>query len=79
VAVGPHTGNFRDPVATLSAAGALAEVADAAGLAAWVGALLADPARAGAMGRAGIAAAARTASLPGEVAAALLGLIHARP
>jgi len=78
VAVGPHTGNFRDPVATLRAAGALAEVADTAALTAWVAALLADPARATAMGQAGIAAAARTASLPGEVAAALLELTHAR-
>ncbi len=79
VAVGPHTGNFRDPVTALRAAGALAEVADAAALTAWVDALLRDPARADAMGQAGVAAAARTASLPGEVAATLLGLIHARP
>ncbi len=78
VAVGPHTGNFRDPVATLRAAGALAEVADSAALTAWVDALLSDPARAEAMGAAGVAAAARTASLPGEVAAALLELAHAR-
>lgn len=78
VAVGPHTGNFREPVATLRAAGGLAEVADSAGLTAWVDALLADPARADAMGRAGCAAAAATASLPGEVAAALLELAHAR-
>ena len=73
VAVGPHTWNFRDPVAALGAAGALMEVADAAALAAWVDALLRDPERAEAMGRAGIAAAARTASLPGEVAAAPAG------
>jgi hypothetical protein len=43
-----------------------------------VDALLADPARAAAMGQAGIAAAARTAGLPGEVAAALLELAYAR-
>ena len=79
VAVGPHMENFRDPVATLRAAGALAEVADGAALAAWVDALLADPARADAMGQAGVAAAVRTASLPGEVAAALLELAHACP
>jgi 3-deoxy-D-manno-octulosonic-acid transferase len=78
VAVGPHMENFRDPVMTLRAAGALAEVADTAALTAWVGTLLADPARAEAMGQAGVAAA-RTASLPGEVAAALLELAHARP
>lgn len=78
VAVGPHTGNFADAVAVLRAAGALAQVDDAAALAAWVGAMLRDPARAAAMGRAGIAAAARTAFLPGAVAAALLGLADAR-
>ena len=78
VAVGPDAGNFREPVAALRAAGALAEVADAAALTAWVDALLADPARAAAMGQAGIAAAARTAGLPGEVAAALLELAYAR-
>ena len=54
VAVGPHTGNFADAVAALRDAGALAEVADAAALAAWVGAMLRDPARAAAMGRAGV-------------------------
>ncbi len=78
VAVGPHTGNFADPVAALHAAGALAKVADAATLAAWVGAMLRDPTRAEAMGRAGAAAASRTASLPAEVAAALLVVAHAR-
>jgi 3-deoxy-D-manno-octulosonic-acid transferase len=78
VAVGPQTGNFAQPVEVLRAAGALAEVADAAALTAWVDAMLCDPARAGAMGRAGIAAAARTASLPAELAAALLELAHAR-
>ncbi len=78
VAVGPHTGSFADAVAALRSAGALAEVADAAALAAWVDGLLRDPARAGSMGRAGMEAAARTASLPGEVAAALLELAHAR-
>ena len=78
VAVGPHTVNVAESVAALRAAGALAEVADAAALAAWVGAMLRDPAAAEAMGRAGIAAAARTASLPGAVAAMLLGLAHAR-
>jgi 3-deoxy-D-manno-octulosonic-acid transferase len=77
VALGPHTANFADAVAALREAGALAEVADAAALAAWVGTMLRDRDRAAAMGRAGIAAAARTASLPGEVAAALLGLVRA--
>ena len=76
VAVGPHTGNFGEPVAALRAAGALVEVADTAALAAWVDALLCDPARAAAMGQAGIAAAARTAGLPRQVAAMLLA--HAR-
>ncbi len=76
--MGPHTGNFADPVAALHSAGALAEVADTAALAAWVDGLLRDPARAAAMGRAGVAAASRTASLPAEVAAALLAVAHAR-
>ena len=79
VAVGPHTGNFRDPVRALRTAGALAEVPDAAALADWVDAALRDLARAEVMGQAGLAAVARTASLPGEVATALLGLAHARP
>ena len=78
VAIGPHTVNFADAVAALRDAAALVEVDGAASLAAWVGTMLREPARAEAMGRAGIAAAARTASLPGEVAAALLGLADAR-
>jgi 3-deoxy-D-manno-octulosonic-acid transferase len=78
VAVGPHTENFTAAVAALEAAGALARVADAAALAAWVDALLADPARRDAMGRAGAAASARYAELPRETADALLALLPPR-
>lgn len=78
VAVGPLTGNFGHAVRVLRAAGALDEVADAAALTAWVDAMLRDPARGGAMGRAGMEAAARAACLPGRIAAALLDLAHAR-
>ncbi|KAA5613326.1 3-deoxy-D-manno-octulosonic acid transferase [Rhodovastum atsumiense] len=78
VAIGPHAFNFVEPVAVLRAAGALTEVADADALAAWVDALLRDPGRRAAMGRAGTEAASRHAGLPDEVTAMLLGLLHAR-
>jgi 3-deoxy-D-manno-octulosonic-acid transferase len=76
VAVGPHAGNFADAVAALEAAGALARVADAPALAAWVDALLRDPARCRAMGQAGTRAANGVAGLPRHVAALLLGLME---
>ncbi len=79
VAVGPHTGNFREPVAALHEAGALTEVADVAALTAWVEAMLTDPRAAAAAGEAGRVAAARTAALPAQVAARLLELADARP
>ena len=74
VAVGPHAFNFADAVATLEAAGALSRIADAAGLADWVDALLRDPAARCSMGQAGMAAANADADLPRRVAAALLDL-----
>ena len=40
--VGPHTWNFRDPVARLTAAGGAVQVADAAELGRVIGQLLAD-------------------------------------
>jgi 3-deoxy-D-manno-octulosonic-acid transferase len=76
VAVGPHAGNFADVVAVLEAAGALVRVADAAGLAAWVGTLLRDPARRQAMGEAGERAANGGGELPRRVAELLLGLVE---
>ncbi len=75
-AIGPHAENFAAVVDALLATGALAQVADAPALTGWVDAMLADPARAGAMGRAGIAASDRYGELPGQVAAALLGLLR---
>lgn len=78
VAVGPHTGNFREPVAALRQAGGLTEVADAAALTAWVEAMLTDRAVACAAGEAGRAAAIRAAALPGQVATWLLELADAR-
>jgi 3-deoxy-D-manno-octulosonic-acid transferase len=75
VAVGPHVGNFLDAVEVLEAAGALARVADARALTAWVAAMLADPVRREAAGAAGIAAAARWADLPERTAQALLALL----
>ncbi len=75
VAIGPHTGNFAAVVEALSAAGALTQVADAAAMIGWVDAMLADPGRCATMGDAGIAASRRHGSLPGQVAAALLGLL----
>jgi 3-deoxy-D-manno-octulosonic-acid transferase len=74
VAVGPHTGNFIDRAIVLEQAGALARVADAKGLAAWVDAMLRDPARREAMGRAAAEASGRYADLPRRTAEALLAL-----
>lgn len=71
VAAGPHMFNFAVPVATLEAAGGLARVADAAGLACWVAAMLADPARRAAMAAAAQAVASRDEGLPAQVAARL--------
>ncbi len=77
-AAGPHMQNFAEPVAALSAAGALQHVADGAALTAWVDAMLTDPAHRARMGQAGIAAASQDAGLPAQVAAMLLGLLPAR-
>jgi 3-deoxy-D-manno-octulosonic-acid transferase len=75
VAVGPHADNFIEPVAILEAAGAVARVADAAELAAWVDMLLRDTGQRRAMGEAGIAAARGHGDLPRQVAESLLGLL----
>ena len=74
VAVGPHTGNFDSAIEILGAAGALAQVSDAASLAVWVDGLLRDPGRLAATGAAGAAASGRYADLPARTAAALVGL-----
>jgi 3-deoxy-D-manno-octulosonic-acid transferase len=78
VAVGPYTANFGEAVAALATAGALDVVADADALARWVAALLADPARAAAMGEAGRRAAGAAATLAADIAAMLLELADAR-
>ena len=54
-------------------------MADAASLAAWVGALLDDPARRAAIGARAAAAARGAADLPGALAAMLLALLPAPP
>lgn len=77
VAAGPHVGNFPDAVAVLEQAGALARVADAAGLAAWVDAMLRAPDQRAAMGLAGAAACARHGELPARLARDLLALAGA--
>jgi 3-deoxy-D-manno-octulosonic-acid transferase len=74
VATGPHTANFPDAVAVLAEAGALALVADATGLAAWVDAMLRAPGKRAAMGEAGAAACARHGELPALLARDLLAL-----
>ena len=75
VAVGPRIANFAAAADDLAAAGALDRVADAAGLQDWVAAMLRDPARADAMGQAGIACTTRLSALPEQVAARLLALM----
>ena len=76
VAVGPEVANFADIVAVLREAGALAQVADATGLAEWVAEMLRDPGRRAAMGAAGRAAASDQAALPGRVAGMLADLVR---
>ena len=75
VAAGPWMQNQAAAVAALRAAGAYAEVADAAALAGFVGGMLADPARRAAGGAAGAAAVLRDAGLPAVLAARLLALL----
>jgi 3-deoxy-D-manno-octulosonic-acid transferase len=75
VAVGPFTSNCRDAVAVLRGAGALAGVADAAGLGDWVAELLGDESRRRTMGEAGIAASHRYGDLPQRMAAMLIDLL----
>ncbi|MCC6720222.1 MAG: 3-deoxy-D-manno-octulosonic acid transferase [Acetobacteraceae bacterium] len=77
VAVGPHVFNFPEAVQTLEAAGGLTRIADAAALAEWVAAMLADPARAAAMGAAGQAAVSGFECLPARIAGLLTGLADA--
>ncbi len=75
IAVGPHTGNFQEHVVLLRDAGALVEVADAAALAGFVTAMLADPARRRDMGCRAAAVVQRHGDLAKHTAAALLELL----
>jgi 3-deoxy-D-manno-octulosonic-acid transferase len=78
LATGPHTGNFADAVAALEQAGAISRVADAAGLADWVGAMLTNPDRRRAAGEAARGAADRWADLPDRYAEMVLDLVGSR-
>ena len=72
IATGPLTGNFNEAMAQLRAADAVAEVADAAALAAWVAGLLRDgEARARARARV-LAVFADAEGLPGRIVGRLL-------
>lgn len=77
VAVGPHVFNFPEAVELLDRAGALARVPDAAALESWVATMLAEPARARAMGDAGQAALRGFEPLPARTARLLLALAQA--
>ncbi len=78
VAMGPLTGNFNDATAALEQAGALTRVADAAGLAFWIDAMLRSPGRRLAAGHAGAGACDRYVDLPEHSAAAILDLMRSR-
>lgn len=75
ILLGPHTGNFAEAVARLLAAGGAHRVGDAAALAPAIRDVLSDAGRARAMADAAAAVADVEAGLPGQVAAALLGLL----
>ena len=74
VAAGPHMANQAEAVAMMTEAGGLARVPDGVALAAWVDAMLRDPARRRAMGDAAQQAASADADLPQRAAAALLAM-----
>ncbi|MGH7102626.1 MAG: 3-deoxy-D-manno-octulosonic acid transferase [Acetobacteraceae bacterium] len=75
IATGPHTGNFLVAVARLEAAEALTRIGDGDALAAWVGAMLRDPAKATSAGEAAAAASKADAGLPDRLATLLLELM----
>ncbi|HET9146904.1 MAG TPA: 3-deoxy-D-manno-octulosonic acid transferase [Acetobacteraceae bacterium] len=72
VLTGPHTENFAEAVAVLRGADALEIVPEGGALGPVLRRLLADPARAAAMGEAGRAAADRYNDLPGRLARRIL-------
>ena len=75
VATGPRTANFAGAVRALEQAGALRVVDGAEALAGWVDAMLSEPARAAAMGRAGRVAAQEAGDLPARLADRLAALV----
>jgi 3-deoxy-D-manno-octulosonic-acid transferase len=74
VAAGPHMANHAEAVEVLTQAGGLDRVPDVDGLAAWVDAMLRDPARRRAMGEAARTAASADVTLPQRAATALLAM-----
>jgi 3-deoxy-D-manno-octulosonic-acid transferase len=76
VAVGPYCGNFADHVALLREASALADVADAAGLARFVVNMLDNPDQRRVVGEHAAAAVRRHEDLPDRTAEALLLLMR---
>ncbi len=77
ILLGPHTDNFKEPVARLLAAGAARLVApEPAALAEQVAGMLSDPAGRRAMATAAASVAAGQAGLPDRVATALLHLLE---
>jgi 3-deoxy-D-manno-octulosonic-acid transferase len=75
IAVGPHTGNFQEHVDLLRSVHALAEVADAAALAGFVAAMLADAPGCQAMASRAAAVVQRHGDLAKRTAEALLDLL----
>lgn len=75
IAVGPHTANFADHIALLRQADALAQVGDAASLAAFIVSMLSDPSRRSAMGHAAACAVNGFEDLPRRTAEAILSLL----
>ncbi len=78
VAVGPHTDNCRETVASLEAAGGLTRAADAGELGTWVGRMLSDPAARARAGQAAQGVADGESGLPARIATAFLELISVR-
>jgi 3-deoxy-D-manno-octulosonic-acid transferase len=75
IATGPATDNFADAVAALRQQGGLTIVDNTAGLAAWVGTMLTDPAARAKAGEAAQRAAGSQAGLPARMAAHLVELL----
>ncbi len=76
IAAGPHAANFADHVALLREAGALTQVADVPALAAFVSAMLDDPAERRQVGERAAAVVQRHADLPARTAETLLSLLR---